>query len=533
MKNSFYRSIPLELVAIIVFGIIIRIIATFNLSIIENDGVVYIQQARALLSGDFSGVFSCDLTNLPLSTVFIAGAYLLVGDWLIAAHGISLVFGSAMLIPLAMILRCFFDRKIVFLGVATFSVLPVFVYTSVYILREPVFIFFITLGLCCFIKYLNEYKKQLLIYSSLCFMLGAWARIEGLFIIPLAAIFIVIYCHKEKFSHLLFFLALPAAFVLLFEAFLINTNIMSTHVLASRSREVFYGTTLAYGSLKQAVLSIDFSEQHIRMSLFLKEAGDQIWLIGAGTVIRNLIKALHYFFFFILLLGLKDAWSFLKFDKRIIFLSSVAMAGMFVIYISCLAKWVPTPRYYTGIVLIPLSFLICCGFKRFLYLLENRVNLNARWSFLLVVTVVLLICLPKDLKTGDKDKRVFRDIANEISKYEDTTSAIKIATSFERNRWINFYSNYDFLSASDIPWCNLSKDFLWEYFPKNYEDFDIYIKKKNIDYFLWEQRAWQKGKFLFNSSRLDEYFDRIGEWYHPDTGDMVLYRRKKNNNSSF
>ena len=521
---AFYKkNIPLELIIIITFGVIIRIIAIFNLNIIEPDGVAYIQQARALLSGDFSSVFSCELGYLPLSTIFIAGAYLIIGDWLIAGHAVSCVLGSAMLIPLAMILRRFFERKIVFLGVATFSILPIFVYISVYILREPVFIFFVTLGLYFFIRYLDEYKKDVLIYSSLCFTLGIWARIEGFFIILIAAIFIVIYCHKGKFSHLLLFLALPVLVLIS-----INIGMMSLGANIN-ARIMGYAIALDYYSLKKSVhlIASEIETQKFTTSLFLKNAGDQIWLLGAGSVIRNLVKALHYFFFFIIILGLKEAWSSLKFDKRLIFLSLIAATGMFFIYIFCLKQWMVSPRFYAGIVLTPLCFLICFGFKKTLYLLENKLNLNIRWSFLLVVAVIFLICLPKDLRVGDRDKRIYRDIANEISKHEDAASAIKVATPRGMLRWINFYANYDFLSASNVPWCNKPKGLLWEYYPKDYKKFVMRIEKENIDYLLWEQRIWQRRKFLFKSSRLDRYFDRIGEWYHPDMGDIVLYKRKK------
>ena len=529
MKGLFYkRNMPLELIMIITFGVIIRIIAIFNLNIIEPDGIAYIQQARALLSGDFSGIFSCELSYFsyffPLSIIFIAGAYLIIGDWLIAGHVISCLFGSAMLIPLALILRRFFERKIVFLSVATFSILPIFVYTSIYILRDPVFIFFVTLGFYFFIRYLDEYKKQILIYSSLCFTLGTWARIEGFFIIPIAAVFVIIYRYKDKFSHLLLFLALPVLVLLS-----LNISTINLYEENATARENAYYLTSDYDSLKESVHLLAFEAyQSLKTSRFLKKAWDQRWLVAVGEVIRNLIKALHYLFFFILLLGLKEAWSFLKFDKRAIFITSVAITGMIFTYVFCLQKWVAQPRYYAGIVLIPASVIICCGFKRCLYLLENRLNLNTRWSFLLVIAVIFIMCLPKDLKVGDKDKRVFRDIANEIKKNEDTANAIKIATSFGRNNWINFYANYDFLSASNAPWCHMSKGLLWEFFPKDYEYFVMHIEKEKIDYLLWEQRFWPRGKFLFKSSKLDQYFDRIGEWYHPEGGDIVLYKRKKN-----
>ena len=522
MLVFFKKNVPIELIMIIIFGIIIRVIAILNLNIINPDGVVYIQQARTLLSGNFADLFSCELGYLPLSTVFIAGAYLITGNWIFAAHGISCLFGSALLIPLAMILRCFFERRIVFLGVATFSVLPIFIFISVNVIKEPVFIFFVTSGFYFFIRYLDEYKKNLLIYSSLCLVLGVWARIEGFFIIPIVAVFIIIYCHKEKFSHLLLFSALPL--LSLFAFLLVNADIVNLY--AANVGRTLYSSTLD-SPLREKLHLIAFEEYPKVTSLFLKEAGDQIWLIGAGVVIENLIKALRYAFFFILILGLKEAWISLKFDKREIFLTSVAIIGMCCIYVFCLKQWVVVSRYYAGIVLIPLSFLICYGFKSLLSLLENKFKFNAKRTFLCVVTVIFLICIPKDLRIGDGDKRVFRDIANEIGKYENSANAVKIATSVERGRWINFYANYAFLSASDHAWCNKSGNFLWEFFDKDYKGFIEKVKKANIDYFLWEEHFWSKGHFLFERSELSGYFDKIGEWYHPDTGDIVLYKTKK------
>ena len=525
MLVFFKKNIPIELIIIIIFGIIIRVIAIFKLNIIHTDGVVYIQQARTLLSGDFSGIFSCELAYFPLSTVFIAGAYLIVGDWLIAGHATSCVFGSAMLIPLAMIFRRFFEREIVFLGVATFSVLPFFVYLSVNVIKEPVFIFFITSGLYFFIRYLDEYKKYLLIYSSLCFVFGTWARVEGFLIIILAAIFIIIYSHKDKLRNLLLFLVLPAFGILsVFVIFLVSNNMpnMETLVLG----KVFYDPTLGYGTLKKALYSMAYFEENPK-NLFLKEAAGQIWLIGAGTLLRNMLRALRYFFFFILLLGLKEACFSLKFDKRIVFLLSIAVAGLFVVYIFCLKFWWTDPRFYAGTVLIPSSLLICYGFKKILYLLENKLGLSLRLSLFLVVTAIFLICLPKDLKEIDKGDRVYKDIGSEISKLEDNANMIKIATSIERSRVISFYANYAFLSASDQMWCNKSRSFLWEFFDKDYEGFIEKVKKANIDYFLWEERFWLRGNFLFEGSELDGYFDKIGEWYHPDTGNIVLYKTKK------
>ena len=514
------KNIPIELIIIIMLGIIIRVIAILNLNIINPDGVVYIQQARSLLSGDFTSIFSCELKYLSLSTVFIAGAYLITGDWIFAAHGTSCLFGSALLIPLAMILRCFFERRVVFLGVATFSVLPIFVFISVNVIKEPVFVFFVTSGLYFFIRYLDEYKKYLLTYSSLCFVLGTWARIEGFFIIPIAAVFIIIYCHKEKFSHLFLFLTLPLLVFFFANAYVINLYAANINI-----GKILYEPALG-SSLKDRIFFIAF-EEYPKVSLFLKEAGDQIWLVGVGVVIKNLIKALRYAFFFILILGLKEAWTSLKFDKRKMFLTSVAITGMCFIYGFCLKQWVVVPRFYAGIVLIPLSLFMCYGFKSFLYLLENKFKLNAKLAFLSVVTVVFLVCIPKDLRVDDKDKRVFRDIASEVRKYEETANAVKIATSAERGRWINFYTNYEFLSASDHAWCNKSGNFLWEFFDKDYNGFMKKIEKSDIDYFLWEERFWSKGNFLFERSELDGYFDKIGEWFHPDTGDIVLYKTKK------
>ena len=58
-------------------------------------------------------------------------------------------FGTAALIPLYLLLRRFFDTQISALCALVFGMLPVFVGSSVDMVREPVCWFFLILGLYC------------------------------------------------------------------------------------------------------------------------------------------------------------------------------------------------------------------------------------------------------------------------------------------------------------------------------------------------------------------------------------------------
>jgi len=123
MRSSIDRF-TIIVACIILLGCAIRLVACLNTCIINNDGVLYIQQAKALYYGQ-SGELTSELYYFSLYPLFIAGAYYLAGDWIVSALAVSWFFGSATLFPVFLLLRRFFDRSTTGLGLLLFAVMPI------------------------------------------------------------------------------------------------------------------------------------------------------------------------------------------------------------------------------------------------------------------------------------------------------------------------------------------------------------------------------------------------------------------------
>ena len=82
-------------------GFLVRLYAYHHTYIINPDGILYINQARAIFNGQWAEVFSCGQSNLTLYPLLIVGLYTIVPDWLLAAKGVSFLFGFLTLVPVA------------------------------------------------------------------------------------------------------------------------------------------------------------------------------------------------------------------------------------------------------------------------------------------------------------------------------------------------------------------------------------------------------------------------------------------------
>ena len=134
---------------IIVLGFMIRLYSFYHSYLFNPDGIKYIQQAKALNFGLYDVLTACHgHVNSP--AFFILAAFKITGNWVVAGKAVSLVFGTAVMIPLYLLLRRFLDKSSACCCLLVFAVHPIFVELSVDILRVPVFWFFLTLGLYLF-----------------------------------------------------------------------------------------------------------------------------------------------------------------------------------------------------------------------------------------------------------------------------------------------------------------------------------------------------------------------------------------------
>ena len=177
-----FRNISLPAYGVLFVGLVLRLIAWANTSVINPDGALFIHQARALYFGQMDTLF-CVQSDLPNYPIMIAGAYWLFHDWVFSARIVSFVFGFGTLIPLYFLFKRFFDDRVSVLGTLVFAVIPIFVGSSVDLIRDPILWFFAALGFYWFTLALDNKSPWFLTWSCLSFMMASWARIEAAFII--------------------------------------------------------------------------------------------------------------------------------------------------------------------------------------------------------------------------------------------------------------------------------------------------------------------------------------------------------------
>ena len=178
-------------VVVISLGFLLRLYSFLGTPVINADATYYIQQAKALHYGFHDRILSCYgyLSNYP---ILIALAYKIFGDWVIAAKGVSLLFGTITLVPLYWLVRRFFDENISVVTLLVFAVCPPFVEASREVIRGPVYWFFAVMGLYLFVLQIEKRKDSYLFLSSLSFILGAWARAEATLFIFVSAAFLLL-----------------------------------------------------------------------------------------------------------------------------------------------------------------------------------------------------------------------------------------------------------------------------------------------------------------------------------------------------
>ncbi|MFO8091442.1 MAG: glycosyltransferase family 39 protein [Desulfatiglandaceae bacterium] len=513
----------LVIAAIIMLGCVVRVVACLNTCVVNPDGVVYIHQAAALYHGRIDAFWAPGMSYLSIQPFLIAGAYFFTGNWLVSAMGVSWFFGSAVLLVIFLLLRRFFDRPVTALGLLLFSVMPVFVDISCMVIKEPVAVFFVALGLYFFLGYIEQAKLKFLLWSGICFLFASWARIESLMFMGVSAVFIL-FAPRKKLTGLAVFL-IPVAGILAAVAVSNTlTGIGAGELLRSKKILSFFSDILIrYDSLRLSLKELAFSEGRSNVGLFLDGAPNLLWFAALGAVIKCLVKALFYPVVFLFAVGLPRAFRLLLSDRRIFYLGAVAVGSLVVLYFHELTHWYIFPRYMT-LSILPSMFVLCCGIASVRDFLQRRLNAPEPIVAVLLAVCLVLMTLPKNLRERECDKLVFRRIG-EAAAAESVGGPVMISASASIQRWVSFYANIGNPDRFD----GRILDNHWEKFSKVKEQFISELHKRAITYILWDELSWGEDRFPIQELLDWPGAEIIGEWSHPDTGRMILFELKETN----
>jgi 4-amino-4-deoxy-L-arabinose transferase-like glycosyltransferase len=499
-----------------------RVITFNNTLMMNNDGPVYIHQARAIYHGFWQAIGSCTVDYPTLYTLLIAAFYPLAGDWVFSAMAVNLAFGTLMIIPLYLFLRRFLDEQASFLTSFIFAMLPLFVIQSVNVIRDPSYWFFCILGLY-FLVYNDKSKTPYaLVLSSLSFLVATATRVEGLILIIGGCFYAVTVFKGRRFKAACLFLCpvllLAASFVLLqvfrnpgdFYWYRFN----DIPVILARAFE-------KYHHLEQQLTALISSIQSGILKEFLLHSRELIWFITLGVILQSALEAYFYFFFVLLLLGFIGLKDKIRNDTRLWTLIVIAVISLFVLYLYCLNIWSMENRRLATVIIVS-SVIIGFGVEKTLNWLRHKRGLSGFSAVALLCILVLIITVPQNIKIQEADKLVYKEIGETIAQIDGKQGKVDLI-DLGGMRWIHFYAN---LHVKEPPcpddYRNWQRD--KTIFGSSYNDFIRSVKSRNVRYIVWMENFWPKNRFPFLESLRDEDLRKLKEWHHRDTGKIILYK---------
>ena len=509
------------LIFVFALGVVIRIFACQYMYMMNPDGVLYIHQARAIYYGQWDQLSSCGVNFLSNYPLLILGGYTIFHDWIFSAKAVSLIFGSITLIPIYLLLRRFLDQKTSVLSTLVFAVNPLFVTRSAYVIRDPIYWLFATLGLYFFVSSYQQKYRLPIFFSSLCFIMAAWARIEAILYIIISCVFILAVRQDKRIQRIVIF-TLPA--ILLMSLLFISLSFFD---ISSQNffRLEDIGDKLSepltqYKNLRAGLKDLVSQTPDGGLPNFLQKARNMIWLVSLGTVAKHAVDAYFYPFFIIFLVGLAGARRKLKEDPRVLYLVLNSAFALFLLYVHLMQTWMISYRFAV-LFLLPSFLFLGFGMERIIQFLQSRFNLKETVTLFIVAILILMCSLPKNLQSNESDKLVFKEIGQLIADSEGNDHEIGVAAASSWTmRHVSFYANLKYEGAvCPLKYINI------EQLAKNSDNtFLSNLKKAGVEYFLWEERSWAKKNFDSLMRQTPEDLAVIGEWSQPNTGRLVLFR---------
>ena len=483
--------------------------------IINPDGYLYIQQAKALYYGMFDQVLRCYdyLSPYPIA---VAAAYPIFGNWVTAAQSVNMVFSTLALIPLYGLLRCFLPVAAALLTLTAYALLPPYVLVGRDVLRDPTYWFFAVSGLFLFVRHMGKRQPLLLLAGSICLAIGTWSRIECSLFILVSAAFILFSDHRHRWHDLGLFIAPYAAACLAGLAVSQLAHISLLELL--KPERIFsrpFEFIVNYNHLRADIKSLYDLDTVKNGIFFFPRVRNLVWWIALGTIIVHIAETLFYLFFVLLVIGIRTGWTAVRQDRRYLYLTVLCGLALVLLYTQTLYNWVMTSRFL-AVFLFPAAVFIGLGLEKSTAVLSGKFRFPPKAGYAVICILTLAIFVPKILRANfDPDKLIYYDIGRAIARQEDARRPVSVCGAFKRVRAVHFHANLDMPGAV----CFDNAAILRRTDAAGVGS----VLSAGYDYFVWDQAGWQGrgiGKWPKKAKRR---FRKIGEWTSRDRGKLILY----------
>ena len=514
------ENYPLLILLTLALGLALRLFAWQHTDIINPDGAIYINQARAIYYGLWDSVNTCSTASFPtVTTLCIAAAYPLLGDWVAAGTAVSLFFGTLTLIPLYLLARRFFDKNISAIILLVYALNPTLIDGSVDIVRDSTAWFFLMLGLYLFTKDKKQ-SDHYLVMSSISFIIAAWTRVEFLIFFLGSPLFIMIDGGERRLRRAAVFL-LPAV-VTLCAAIGSQLVLHPDRVNWYRLTDIPQRASAFLSQYHEIRAQLGEMTSHPQAGIpteFFDKTRDILWFVGLGVIFQNTLEAYYYPFLLLYLMGLGVIGQRIRGDVRVLYFCLLVPVAFLLLYCYLFVYWQMESRWFS-LALFPSFIFLGFGLERLLSLLQSKFAMKRGVALFLICLAILAFGLPKNLKARGEDKIIFKTVGEAIAGLEGSAKRIEILTVGGSQRWVWFYANLSF------PGAPCTDDYV-EYkqlIGNDYSQFLKFVKSRGIQYLVWEETNWPAGRFDFLASPYERDFTQLGSWYHRDSGKIILFK---------
>ena len=501
-------------------GLAVRLVALAQVAIINPDGTLYIQQAKAISDGQWHQVVQ-PLFFVSLYPFLIAFLQFFTHDWILSGQLVSLCFGIGMLVVVFRILRLFFTPAVSCLTTLLVALTPLFVRYSVDVMRDAPCWFFFALSLWLVLLAVRRVASgmaptALLIVSNCTVLLAAWSRIEAIVLLPATVLFFAVFPKGHRLRCMLLFLLPSACLALVGLAVVYGTGRdVFALVRIDETIRKFTEPLGAYQLLRGELKRLADVYALIPLGNYLQNSYHTIWITALGGIFVNAMEAFFYPYVLIYALGCRKAWNRMRHMPEYQYLALVYVCSFCVLLAHFMQYWIMTYRFI-AILIIPSIAMAGLGVQKIVDYFSIMPKMGEKRALALVATLIFMATVAKNTGKIEADKSVYVDIGQKISRLNNSENPIVIASiPFIVDRWIAFYANVDkryqledrFVASeySSIP------------------DLVSAMRSHGVSLLFWEENLWEKMSYGKNPSEFYKYFQEIGRWSHKDTGKMILF----------
>lgn len=508
---------------ILLVALALRVARALLTAVVNTDAAVYLYQAKALYLGLWSSVNACSIKLVTAHPIVTAGFYFLTRDWIVSMRAASILFATLSLIPLYGLARLFFSFRASCLVTLLFAVMHVFVSAGVDVGRDPAYWFFSACGLYFFAAAVKRERLWYFSLAGIAFTLAAWNRIEAVLYLAVTALYLAVGGAEGRWKKLLAFLAPLLAGV---GIVLVLAALSSRGMYWFRIDEIPERFTAALGVYRDLRMQLGAMAQHPPVGFpipFFESVRSLLWLLGLGVLLQSTAEAFFYPFAALFLVGLFDFRKWRPSGLAGYFAALIA-CGFVLLYLYAVRTWTMENRYL-ALIILPSFLFLGFGLERILSLLQRRWGMKDAAAVCLCALFIVLLAVPKQLVPHEKDKAVFKEIGTRIAKEEGSEQTVSILSIGTSMRWVFLYSNMDVPALFCPDEDYLAAVSLESLVGKSYADFMKTVDARRARYVVWEERHWPTRQFDLLTAYDPRDFRIAGEWFHRDTGRIVLFKR--------